>query len=355
LRDHNAALDDRSAALDDHSAALDDYNAALDDHNAALDDRSAALDDYNAALDDHNAALDDRSAALDDHNAALRDRSAALDDRSAALRDHSAALRDRSAADGTGFFPPPTNQQPMPAPLTWDTSGLTWDSGATWDGAAVSPPQTKSMNLIKARIDFSRSTAAALGPIAQNIHDQMTTNAATFPTPPVTMAALQTQISAYDAKLVARASRASAEVLAFRIAREALEVTLGVLGNHVNSVAKGDPTIVEQSGFPSYPTGRTPSSGAPAAPTDLRLSQGDLNGSLIARYKPARPRTTNEVQTTIADPNLEANWQTKGIFTGSKAELSGFTPGVVVWVRVRTVGRKGVMGAWSDPAQIRVL
>jgi hypothetical protein len=29
-------------------------------------------------------------------------------------------------------------------------------------------------------------------------------------------------------------------VLAFRIAREALEVTLGVLGNHVNSVAKGD-------------------------------------------------------------------------------------------------------------------
>jgi hypothetical protein len=123
----------------------------LRDHNAALDDRSAALDDRSAALDDHSAALDDRSAALRDH-------SAALDDRSAALRDHNAALRAHNAADGTGFFPPPTNQQPMPAPLTWDTSGLTWDSGATWDGAAVSPPQTKSMNPIKARIDFSRST-----------------------------------------------------------------------------------------------------------------------------------------------------------------------------------------------------
>ena len=28
--------------------------------------------------------------------------------------------------------------------------------------------------------------------------------------------------------------------------------------------------------------------------------------------------------------------------------------GTLVWVRVRTVGLKGVMGAWSDPGQIRV-
>jgi hypothetical protein len=35
--------------------------------------------------------------------------------------------------------------------------------------------------------------------------------------------------------------------------------------------------------------------------------------------------------------------------------MSGFTPGVVVWVRVRTVDLRGVMGAWSDPAQLRVL
>ena len=35
--------------------------------------------------------------------------------------------------------------------------------------------------------------------------------------------------------------------------------------------------------------------------------------------------------------------------------LTGLTPGLLLWVRVRTVGLKGVMGAWSDPAQIRVL
>jgi hypothetical protein len=26
-----------------------------------------------------------------------------------------------------------------------------------------------------------------------------------------------------------------------------------------------------------------------------------------------------------------------------------------VWIRVRTCGLQGVMGAWSDPAQIRVV
>ena len=52
---------------------------------------------------------------------------------------------------------------------------------------------------------------------------------------------------------------------------------------------------------------------------------------------------------------VEADWHVKGMFQGGRAELSGFTPGGGVWVRVRTVGLKGVMAAWSDPAQIRVL
>jgi hypothetical protein len=245
----------------------------------------------------------------------------------------------------------------MPAPLTWGTPGLTWDSGpdVTWDGAAVSKTKTKSMNHTKAIIDFSGYTAAELGPAAQAIHDEMTDHATTFTTPPITMAALQTQITDYSEKLVDRASRASADVLAFNIARDLMEETLGVLGNYVNGLAKGDPTIVEESGFASYPTTRAPDTAPPAAPADLRLRQGDLSGSIVARYKPDRHQSTNEVQTATADPTVEANWHTKGIFQGGKAALDGFTPGGVVWVRVRTVGLKGVMGTWSDPAQIRVL
>lgn len=183
----------------------------------------------------------------------------------------------------------------------------------------------------------------------------MTTNAATFAAPPVTMADLQTLVTDFDAKLVARASNATADVLALNECREQILETLRVLGNYVNGVAKGDPMIVEKSGFPSYETGRPADTTPPAAPANLRLKQGELSGSLVARYKPERANSTNEVQTTTGDPNDEASWQTKGIFKAGRAELDGFTPGVVVWVRVRSVGLKGVMGAWSDPAQIRVL
>jgi hypothetical protein len=41
--------------------------------------------------------------------------------------------------------------------------------------------------------------------------------------------------------------------------------------------------------------------------------------------------------------------------TPGKANLGGFTPGTVIWVRVRTVGLKGVMGAWSGPAKLIVV
>ena len=241
----------------------------------------------------------------------------------------------------------------MPAPLTWDSPNLLWDSGALWDG--VSATKTRTMNNTKAIIDFSPYTAAELGPIAQTIHDKMTTNAATFASPPVTMTALQTLVTTYDSKLVARASNASVDVLAFNEAREALEDGLGKLGNYVNITADGDPVIVEKSGIPSYETTHTPDLSPPAAPTNLRLTQGDVPGTIRARYKPDRPNSTNEVQVNTGDPNVAADWHLKGIFQGGRADLADLTPGVIVWVRVRTVGRKGVMGAWSDPAQIRVV
>ncbi len=178
----------------------------------------------------------------------------------------------------------------MPTPLTWGSPGLTWDSGSgvTWDG--VASPRSKSMNNIKAIVDFSGYPAADLSPVAQMIHDKLVANAATFPTLPTSMPALQTLITTYDAKLVARASRATADVMAFNIARDALEAALGPLGNYVNSVAKGAPMTVELSGFPSYETARPADPTPPAAPSDLRLRQGEVSGSLWPATSPSASR-----------------------------------------------------------------
>ncbi len=168
------------------------------------------------------------------------------------------------------------------------------------------------------------------------------------------VADLQTSIDGFDAKLTARASGTTADALAFTVARHELEAALADLGGHVNIVANGDQVMVDASGFPSYSTARTPHTSPPAAPSDVRLRQGDLSVSLVARYKPARAASMNEVQTCTGDPNVEANWRNAGPFSGGKATICGITPGTVLRVRVRTAGLKGVMGVWSDPAKIMV-
>ena len=80
---------------------------------------------------------------------------------------------------------------------------------------------------------------------------------------------------------------------------------------------------------------------------------GDLSSTIILRYHPFRSPSLNEVQTCTSDPNVEAKRQHAGLFTGGKAGVGNLTPALTVWFRVRTVGLKGAMGAWSDPAPTR--
>lgn len=208
---------------------------------------------------------------------------------------------------------------------------------------------------IKATTNFSDYAESDLIPTSRAIFNTMTTNAAVFGTLPVTLASLDTLIDDYDAKLSAKESRSKTDIIAFNEAREELEEALSQLGGHVNIVAKGDPVKVGQSGFPSYNTEHPAKEGPPLAPQNLRVKHGVVSGTIVMRYKPDRTPSTNEVQLNTVNPDTEAEWHQRGIFQGGTAEITGLTPGTLVWVRVRTVGLKGVMGAWSDPAQIRVL
>jgi hypothetical protein len=210
------------------------------------------------------------------------------------------------------------------------------------------------MNTTKAITNFSTYKDGDLGPASQFIHDRMSASAAVFVTPIIPMATLQTTITDFTTKLAGKASRAKADIIAANDARAALETALSRLGNYVNDVAQGDAATVEQSGFPSYGSAHPALAGAPAAPTNLRLSRGTSKGTVLARYRTQIMPSTNEVQINLGNPDTETDWKTVGIFKGLKAEITGQTPGATVWVRVRTVGLKGVMGDWSDPAEIIV-
>jgi hypothetical protein len=244
----------------------------------------------------------------------------------------------------------------MPEPLQWDDPSLNWDSGPsiTWDGQALTPP-TPKMNNRKAIVDYRNYTPTDLGTLAQIVHTNLGANAATFVNPPLTLANFQTQIDDYNAKLQARASGAVSDINAFNTARADMDTSMKKLSNYVNTIAVGDGNIIDLSGFPSYETTHPADPTPPAAPQDVRLTHGELSGTIIARYKPEQTPSTNEIQTNLGDPNNEPTWVQKAIIKGGRAELTGFAPGIVVWVRVRTVGIKGIMGVWSDPAQIRTL
>src|SRR5947208_3148517 len=208
----------------------------------------------------------------------------------------------------------------------------------------------------KAITDFSGYPGAELLPVAQTIHNQLVANATVFPGLPTSTADLDALIVTFEQAQAKKSSKATADFLAFELARLNLETALGDNGGYVNIVAKGDATIVSQSGHPSYETtGKTPDYGPPAAPSNVVLRHGVISGSCVARYTPTRGRSVNEAQVCTADPTVEANWKSVGIFNGGKATLIGLDPGTTVWTRFRTVGLRNVMGAWSDPAKIMVV
>ncbi|HEX3818378.1 MAG TPA: hypothetical protein VHW03_08815 [Chthoniobacterales bacterium] len=210
------------------------------------------------------------------------------------------------------------------------------------------------MSKYKAVVDCSGYTGEALLPVALGVQTGMAGNPH-FPDPPITSAEYALHVDAFQQALAAKASKATADIVAFNVARHQVESDFAELGGYVNIKAMGNQAMVVSSGFPYYETGATPDYNPPPAPTDVRLRQGDLSGSLIGRARTAKGRALLDVATCTGDPNVEANWNHAGMFSGGKVTINGIAPGTTVWVRMRSVGLKGVMGAWSDPAKIMVV
>jgi hypothetical protein len=211
------------------------------------------------------------------------------------------------------------------------------------------------MAYYKARVDCSRDPDGNLSGPSHEIHDKITLNAATFPNLPVTMVAFLAIIADWDLRLGESLKGGTDRTTLKTNARAALEDALYKLGTYVNLVAQGDKAIIDLSGFESYSTAGVQSSGGVTfIPQDVRWEDGTVSGATVLRWKGDGKGSMYEVQTCTGDPNTEANWTYRGSFSGGRAELQGFTPGTIIWGRVRKIGTGGEVGAWSDPAQIRV-
>src|SRR5450432_982625 len=211
------------------------------------------------------------------------------------------------------------------------------------------------MAYYKARTDYTKVSDGGLVGPSRAVYQGITNNAATFPMLPITMVAFLALIADYDDKLGKSMPGGEDRTTLKNNARTALVKALGMLATYVNLVALGDKAIIDLSGFDSYSTERSPSGDVTFIPTNVHWQDGIVSGDAVLRWQGDGKGSTYEVQSCTGDPTIEANWTYRGSFTGGRAELSGFTPGTIIWGRVRKIGTGGEVGGWGDPAQKRVM
>src|SRR5207237_603645 len=106
----------------------------------------------------------------------------------------------------------------------------------------------------------------------QGVIDGMTGNA-TYPTPPVTMAILQTALDDFIAKVSAALSGGSVNTAAKNNSREALLGMLRQLATYVQLKCNNNPELLLSSGFDAQSTNRT--SVPLQKPLDLTVRNGN--------------------------------------------------------------------------------
>jgi hypothetical protein len=136
----------------------------------------------------------------------------------------------------------------------------------------------------KVSFGFGRLSDTQLDNFAQGVIDAITGNAA-FPTPPVTLANLQTAQTDFASKLAASLNGSIADTAAKNNSRQALIGMLRDVAAYVQIRCNNDPAILLSSGFQMQSTNRAQVE--LPKPDGLSLKNG-TTGQLIARVDPVK-------------------------------------------------------------------
>jgi hypothetical protein len=229
----------------------------------------------------------------------------------------------------------------------YDTPGLTYDSGALYDDLTP-PPTTTKKKMAKVKFTLSGVPDGDAIQTCSNIKTALTGNA-DFTTPPVSLSAFGTLITAAQTALTAsdNALAASKQATADKdVAIAALGAAANQIAAYVDLTANGDESKILSAGL-SVRAARTPQV-VPGQVMNLSLTTSDNAGALDVHWDSLPGAKSFEVQTS-PDPFTTTSWVTADTLTNSKTTLTGFTSGSRLWVRVRGINSAG-KGAWSDPA-----
>jgi hypothetical protein len=129
------------------------------------------------------------------------------------------------------------------------------------------------------------------------------------------------------------------------------------LARHLEIWANGDPVKLQNLG---YDVRKPPKKSLPAvvplpAPS-LKVTHGLLPGTMIAKMSALLGAFMYELQVTMEDPSVEANWKQQGLhpLPSKIPQMEGYISGSNYWFRGRGIGTTG-NGIWSTPFPLRSL
>ena len=210
--------------------------------------------------------------------------------------------------------------------------------------------------MVTVKSDISRATAGEIRDKLILVSGKLSGNG-TFPTPPMTPANLTGQATAISGKL--------ADIAAHDLAGQELTIQLRELREAGADMISQDATYVQttvnqMSGSDETRAAAVVGAGygvveaaGPVGPMpqveNLRVTQGDDDGSLDAAWDPVvRGLQTFVIQTTT-DPAGMTGWQAGGLTKKSSFTITGLTSGQRYRIRVAAMGAAG-QGPWSDVA-----
>ena len=195
---------------------------------------------------------------------------------------------------------------------------------------------------------LQRQSAEQLVTMAGAVVAGLTNNPA-FPAPTVDLKILQAATDDLNAALVAQAHGGAKATAEKNNKREALIAHLRRLKHYVEDNCGNDAAVLLSSGFPAAANtrNRAPLVNPPAI---VSIDYGNST-ELVLKVTPIARAKSYEVRTAVLGAgNVQAPWQTAGVFTGSRSmTVAGLVPGTTYVFQVRAVGGSSGRTDWSNP------
>ncbi len=199
------------------------------------------------------------------------------------------------------------------------------------------------MAQLRVSLGFAKLPDKELDNFTLGVKDAMTGNAA-YPTPPVTLANLETARADFEQKIADAAAGGPADTAAKNNSRQVLLGMLRQLAGYVQINNNNDMATLLSSSFQAASTNRTQS--PLEQPSGLVIDNG-ATGQLVASVKPVKNTSLYEgrVKGTTGD------WL-PSVFTGDSQhiEFNGLTAGQNYTIQVRALGGSTGQSDWSDPS-----